>query len=532
MRKWKTDTGVCITMQRRGDNGRKYKKMVIATTLLWLVLLTGILMCLLFFRRTRRPNEPPLDRGLVPWLGHALDFGKDAAKFLSKMKAKHGDIFTVQAAGKFITVLLDPHSYDTVVWESSSKLDFGKYAKMLMERMFDVTLPDYDPAEEKAMMKMHLQNKSLPSLTKSMFHNLNTILLNDTELTSSEWKEAGLFNFTYNVMLRAGYLTLFGNESEQYTNSYSKVKDIKISEEVYNNFRKLDHLLMKAARNMLSPAEKKEITLTKEHLWHLLNIGRLKAKANRSKWLDGYQRHLEDLKVNEEMQAKVMLLQLWATQGNAGPAAFWLLLFLLKHPKAMAAVQGELEQVFKSKGQTIKQMGCISQEILDNTIIFDSALNESLRLTAAPFITREVLEDMRLNLADGRQYLLRKGDRVCLFPYVSPQMDPEIHEEPQVFKYDRFLNTDETEKKEFYKTGIQLKHYNMPWGAGNNVCVGRFHAVNSIKQFVFLLLSNFDFELRNQSDPIPDFDKSRYGFGVVQPENDIIFRFKRRVENM
>ena len=42
-----------------------------------------------------RDNEPPLDKGLIPWLGHALEFGKDAAKFLARMKNKHGDIFTV-----------------------------------------------------------------------------------------------------------------------------------------------------------------------------------------------------------------------------------------------------------------------------------------------------------------------------------------------------------------------------------------------------------------------------------------------------
>lgn len=43
----------------------------------------------------RKQNEPPLDKGLIPWLGHALEFGKDAAKFLARMKDKHGDIFTV-----------------------------------------------------------------------------------------------------------------------------------------------------------------------------------------------------------------------------------------------------------------------------------------------------------------------------------------------------------------------------------------------------------------------------------------------------
>lgn len=43
----------------------------------------------------RQENEPPLDKGALPWLGHALEFGRDAAKFLARMKEKHGDVFTV-----------------------------------------------------------------------------------------------------------------------------------------------------------------------------------------------------------------------------------------------------------------------------------------------------------------------------------------------------------------------------------------------------------------------------------------------------
>lgn len=62
----------------------------------------------------------------------------------------------------------------------------------------------------------------------------------------------------------------------------------------------------------------------------------------------------------------------------------------------------------------------------------DSALDETLRLTAAPFITREVVQEKTLHMADGQEYLLRKGDRVCLFPFNSPQMDSEIYQEPQV----------------------------------------------------------------------------------------------------
>lgn len=69
-----------------------------------------------------------------------------------------------------------------------------------------------------------------------------------------------------------------------------------------------------------------------------------------------------------------------------------------------------------------------------SNVNLDSVLEETLRLTAAPFITREVLQDTTLCMADGQEHDLRKGDRVCLFPFISPQMDPEIYIEPEVHK--------------------------------------------------------------------------------------------------
>ncbi|XP_067856621.1 prostacyclin synthase isoform X2 [Heptranchias perlo] len=438
----------------------------------------AILLVILYLTRRRRrlSNEPPLDKGFIPWLGHAIEFGKDSAKFLLKMKKKYGDVFTVQMAGRFITVLLDPHSFDSVLWESSAKLDFTKYSLVLMDRIFNLQFPDYDHSKEKALMKMQLQGKNLSSLTQATLSNLKTILLTDKNGTKNTWKKEGLFNFCYDAMFRAGYLTLFGNESAQNNAQTSQVKDRIHSAELYNVYKRLDQLLMKLARSMLTADEKKEAALVKEHLWRLLSVENLNTKVNRSSWLEGYCSHLQKLGLHNDMQARAMVLQLWATQGNVGPAAFWLLLFLLKHPEAMSAVQEEVKKICFNHA-----VSTISQDVLDNTPIFDSVLNETLRLTAAPFITREVLQDMSLQLADGRKYHLRMGDRLCLFPYLSPQMDPEIYEEHEKFKYDRFLNPDGTKKTNFFKSGKQLKHYNMPWGAGTNVCIGRSHAINSLK---------------------------------------------------
>lgn len=47
----------------------------------------------------RRAGEPPLITGWIPYLGKALEFGRDAHVFLQEQKKKFGDVFTVLIAG-------------------------------------------------------------------------------------------------------------------------------------------------------------------------------------------------------------------------------------------------------------------------------------------------------------------------------------------------------------------------------------------------------------------------------------------------
>ncbi|KAG8519606.1 Prostacyclin synthase [Galemys pyrenaicus] len=492
------------------------------------VLAALLLLLLLTRRRSRRPGEPPLDLGSIPWLGHALEFGRDAASFLTRMKEKHGDIFTVLVGGKYVTVLLDPHSYDNVVWEPRAKLDFHTYAVFLMERIFDVQLPHYNPGDEKAKMKPDLQ-----ALTEAMYTNLHTVLLGEATEAGSGWQEMGLLDFSYSFLLRAGYLTLYGVEALPHT-PQSQARDRVHSADVFRTFRQLDLLLPKLARGSLSVGDKDQVCRAKSRLWKLLAPARLATRAHRSSWLDSYLLHLEEIGTSEEMQARALVLQLWATQlevswaemdsatlppmflslleeqGNMGPAAFWLLLFLLKNPEALAAVRGELEHCLLQLEQPVSQMSTLPQKALDSVPVLDSVLSETLRLTAAPFITREVVLDLAMPMADGRD-----------FPPINKIV-------MNVFKYNRFLNPDGSEKKDFYKDGKRLKNYSLPWGAGHNQCLGRGYAISSIKQFVLLVLTHLDLELTHPDVEIPEFDLSRYGFGLMQPEHDVTIRYRLR----
>lgn len=166
--------------------------------------------------------------------------------------------------------------------------------------------------------------------------------------------------------------------------------------------------------------------------------------------------------------------------------------------------------------------------MLLKTPILDSAVEETLRLTAAPVLTRAVMQDMTIKMANGQEYKIREGDRVAIFPYTAVQVDPEVYPDPFTFKYDRFLTPDGSKKTDFYKGGKKLKYYNMPWGAGTTMCPGRFFATNELKQFVFLMLSYFDLELKNPNEEIPGIDIRRWGFGSMQPTKDVQFRYRLR----
>ncbi|XP_077458514.1 prostacyclin synthase isoform X1 [Stigmatopora argus] len=468
---------------------------------------------LFYYRRCRRINEPPLDKGLIPWLGHALAFQKDLAKFFSRMKEKHGDVFTVCLAGQYVTVLLDPHSFDEVL-NDDIHLDFSHSRQQLVKRVFGLQLLGMEPTAERTFMEAHFRGVFLFEMDHLISTHLQEIILQDL-LGQSEWRQEGLFSLCYRLLFRASYLTLF-----------ESTKNVAA---VYKEFRNFDHLLTKLARRSLKGEESQKVHLSRERLWELLSLNN-KHSGNSSwkSWQRSYQCFLQEHGVDAEMQKKALLLQLWTTQCNAGPAAFWLLGFLLTHPKAMEEVQSEIKglSLEDSSYQHLPTMTKIKKTCY--TPVLDSVLKETLRLTAAAMISRDVVRDKVLHMANGQKYCLRRGDKVCLFPFLSPQMDPQIHQEPHAFKYDRFLNEDLTARRDFYKDGRKLKYFTMPWGAGSNVCVGKDFAVTIIKKFVILILTHVDFKMCDPGAQLPPINPTRYGFGILQPDGDVPVYYRRK----
>ena len=99
----------------------------------WLAILTvlGLLTSLLLKRLATSHGGadklPPIRSGWLPWLGCVLEFGKEPLNFIKRTKdevtkscrvissfinVQLGHVFTIHAAGKYLTFITSPAHYD------------------------------------------------------------------------------------------------------------------------------------------------------------------------------------------------------------------------------------------------------------------------------------------------------------------------------------------------------------------------------------------------------------------------------------
>ncbi|XP_060639455.2 5-beta-cholestane-3-alpha,7-alpha-diol 12-alpha-hydroxylase-like [Anolis sagrei] len=497
-----------------------------------LAIILGGLHTIGAFRR-RRPKEPPLDKGFIPWLGYAIQFRKSPAEFLERMRKKHGDIFTVLVGGNYINFVADPHTHEPLMKEPKEKLDFEQFSSTVVHNAFGFQPTQVHHQAVQTISKRFLNGQHLNELNQVMMEKLQISMLKGHGPGNGEktWHQAGLFHFSYKTIFQAGFLSLFGTKSDKERGSKENSVETNLAQcaETFEIFHKFDHYFPQLAVKLLDPAGKTETQKLQSVLWDILSVDKLYQRDDINSWVVENDREMVNIGMTEKMRTQFLLLLLWASQANTGPATFWIILFLLKHPEAMKAVREELDRVLKETGQEVKPGNPFLSLSLDKikTPLLDSAIQETLRLKGSVFIIRGVMEDIDIKMGDGKEYTLRKGDTLFLFPYIGLHMDPEIYPEPQTFKYDRFINPDGT-KKEFYKNGKLLKHYIMPFGGGSTMCPGRYFAVSEMKMFVILMLVYFDMELVNAEEDMPPTDEMRCGFGAASPSRDIQFRYRLR----
>uniref|UniRef100_A0A8D0D2P3 Cytochrome P450, family 7, subfamily B, polypeptide 1 n=1 Tax=Sander lucioperca TaxID=283035 RepID=A0A8D0D2P3_SANLU len=466
--------------------------------------------------RKQRDGEPPLITGWIPFFGKALEFGQDAHKFLEKHKKKYGDVFTVHLAGKYMTFIMDPLLYPSII-KHGRQLDFQEFAGKVAPVTFGY--PFVVPALQEQIHRSFklLQGDNLSTLTESMMGNLMLVLRQDHLGERGGWRSGGMYDFCNTVMFEATFLTMFGRPAAGCRHS-----DVSALRDDFVRFDNMVPLLIAGIPVWLLGCTK----AIRDKLIGYFLPHRMSCWSNTSEFIRMRSGLFEQYDALRDVdKAAHHFAILWASVGNTIPATFWAMYYLVSHPAALQRVRQEIHDVLRLDGVEFSSDTdlTLDREQLAKLVYLESAINESLRLSSASMNIRVAQEDFSLRLDAERSLGVRKGDFIALYPQ-SMHMDPDIYDQPQVTPMDRYIQ-DGRLKTDFYKDGRKLKNYLILFGSGSSMCPGRYFAVNEIKQFLCLLLLYFDLQLEEDQSQATQ-DLGRAGLGVMLPAADVRFRYK------
>ncbi|KAI0449875.1 cytochrome P450 monooxygenase [Xylaria acuta] len=160
---------------------------------------------------------------------------------------------------------------------------------------------------------------------------------------------------------------------------------------------------------------------------------------------------------------------------------------LIQHPESMQAVRHEIVHVLGQEGW--------KKSSLYNLKLLDSVIKETQRIRPLFTAMRRAVEADTV-LSDGT--VVKKGSRVHIDTHRME--DPEVYENPEVWKGDRFLELRSQPGKEHLAQLVTTSVDHFGFGHGEHACPGRFFAANEIKITLCHLLMKYDWELAPETD--------------------------------
>lgn len=162
------------------------------------------------------PNEPPLVKGPIPFLGCALALKNDLKSFLFRNKAKHGDIFSFYVVGKRIHVISDPTDGIATYFRSKA-FRFEEFALLVRRKQFlnteeemrDDSMTDGLAARFTPDL---LSIEATKELIERMISHVPSHLENLIDPIGNEWKEIDLVDWCCRLVFRLSNIALIGPE--------------------------------------------------------------------------------------------------------------------------------------------------------------------------------------------------------------------------------------------------------------------------------------------------------------------------------
>ncbi|XP_029656313.1 prostacyclin synthase-like isoform X1 [Octopus sinensis] len=506
--------------------------------LLALVVILSMAYYKRFCYRRRRKGEPPIVPGHMIW-GNGEQFKNDAIKFLHDSQKNHGDIFTIRFFHQRLTIIADPHSVEAMSREKC--FDFDPIQKQVNMNVFSFVLVNARKMIKEAGKRVrgshlvtemrryavHL-DEAFNKVSQGNNNKNNGCIKNDEDSNNNTDKSNALVNnnnnnndakshcqetdglrkFVSKTNFAAMFYTIFGRSDDQVFEPQTVYHCFDVFHRYFNYLWlglpiKLFPKAIEALTVLCKQPSSKKI-LAREDLSDYIRYSTEFMLAHGQSEQDIMGHNLVYLHVNY----------------NTFRLSFWNMYFLLSHREAYDALKNEVSGMIRKKmeSRASDETGPVVFSIkeIEEMPVLDSINSETLRLCSGVFMVRYVNEDCNFKMNNGQTFLVRKGDRVAVYP-PAIHKDPEIFEDPMDYKYDRFVD------QKFYKNGKQLKNPIMTFGT---LCPGKRYAILQAKWYLVSQINKFEMYICNGQTA--ELDISYHGHEILPPVKDIDIQFRCR----
>ncbi|GJJ07926.1 hypothetical protein Clacol_002133 [Clathrus columnatus] len=453
-------------------------------------------------------GRPPLVKYRIPWLGSAIELGKDPDAVFQKAMQAFGPVFRIKAAGQEYTYITSPDTI-SAVYRDAKTFEYSPIRYEMAEVIMGMPKHLSDPIHLGPLFKFQYDNLS-PQNVHKLHERFGMFAYECIQKTLDDFcgdnKITKLLSVTRSPAYDAMQYTFFGK-------TYP-------TRESYELFRTFDQGFLMLQTSIPRFLLRKYIN-ARERLIKLTEGYIAKPHDDCSEFIQEVERLANEAKWSSRDIANFFTGDIWAFQSNTMQGVYWIIALQLQKPEGLTKI---IEEIDAERDTWIRNNPRIQDEtrcrwILEGSFpLLTSTIQESLRYASASFSIRIVRKETTLG-----GYRIREGDYViCNTRCVH--MDDEIHKNPTEFIPERYLGT-----AKFMKNGRIVPNHTMPFGGGVSMCEGRHFATGELKIFIALFLSLVGVELADPScSERPQLDWGHLGTGLLPPKGDLSVRITRR----
>ena len=403
-----------------------------------------------------KPQAPPPIPYTIPFVGCTVDFIYAAAgEFWSSLFAKYprsslNGSCTIMLGGQATHILFDPTAVEALFKAKGPMRDRFNY--MISENSLGISKPDHhsevlgalqnpnrtmkkdrDPrfATAEQQFEYLLRNEKVKELTSSFMQQLKQELRQDDLFSDgNEPKvEVNIVGWLRDHMFKASTHALYGSRLlEIYP---QLVKDIWAVDEAMVP-------LLSGLPTFMMPRHyaARDRGIAGMLRWHQAAWKEAEGKPvepNDMDWEPIYgsrfnrarQRFYMHRGITMQTKAAADLGILFGLASNAIPSASWMLLHILDPNGDKTVLPRLLEEL-----QSARDGGDVNVSTLVSLPLFQSILQEVLRLYTDMLVTRDIPADLELPAKDGKRVQLRKGDLVLAPSWICQRDEEEEWAEP------------------------------------------------------------------------------------------------------